>query len=78
MFMRFQVRLFFILFCGIGLCIAAFAQNPNGSLRGTVQDSSGARLAGAEINVRNAGLSLTRGVHADARGEFRIEDVAPG
>ena len=74
----FQFRLVLILFCGILLCARAIAQNPNGSLRGTVQDSSGARVAGAEINVRNVALPLSREAHADARGEFRMEDVAPG
>ncbi len=74
----FQFRLIWILFCGFLLCAHAIAQNPNGSLRGTVQDSSGARVTGAEINVRNVALSLSRKAHADVRGEFRMEDVVPG
>ena len=30
------------------VALAAFAQNPRGALRGTVQDPSGARVAGAK------------------------------
>jgi carboxypeptidase family protein len=55
-----------------------FAQNSLGTLRGTVQDSSGARIAGAGISVSNTEKSLTRTAQSDARGEFRVEDLPPG
>ncbi len=55
-----------------------WAQNPDGSLRGEVQDSSGARIASANVNVTSAGSSLTRNVSADRNGEFRIEGLVPG
>jgi carboxypeptidase family protein len=54
------------------------AQNPLGALRGAVQDSSGARIAGAVISVSNSEKSLTRAVRSDAQGEFRVEDLLPG
>jgi len=54
------------------------AQNPLGALRGTVQDSSGARIAGAGISVSHAEKPLTRTVYSDAQGEFRVEDLPPG
>jgi len=54
------------------------AQNPLGALRGTVQDASGARIAGAGISATNTEKSLTRSVRSDAQGEFRIEDILPG
>ncbi|HEY2121560.1 MAG TPA: carboxypeptidase regulatory-like domain-containing protein [Candidatus Acidoferrum sp.] len=56
----------------------AYAQLPSGSLRGTVQDSSGARVTAASISLGNPERSISREAHADARGEFRIDDLAPG
>jgi hypothetical protein len=54
------------------------AQNPLGSIRGTVQDSSGARIAGAGISASNSEKSLLRAVQSDARGEFQVEQIPPG
>jgi hypothetical protein len=54
------------------------AQNPNGALRGEVQDASGARVAGARVAVEAAGSSFTRAATTDDRGEFRIEGLRPG
>ena len=54
------------------------AQNPNGALRGEVQDASGARVAGARIIVKSTGSSITREASANDRGEFRIEGLLPG
>ena len=55
-----------------------WGQNPNGALRGEVQDSSAARVAGAEVTVKSAGSSITRSVITNERGEFRIEGLLPG
>jgi hypothetical protein len=60
------------------LSATVWPQNPNGALRGTVQDASGARVAAAMIEVRLSGSSQERRVAADQRGEFRIEDLLPG
>ena len=54
------------------------AQNAHGSLRGETQDASGARVPGAQIIVQSNGLSITREVAADTRGEFRIDGLLPG
>ena len=71
-------RIFLILCCGLILLMPAFAQNPHGTLLGTVQDSSGARVATASIAVANTEISLTRQTQSDARGEFRMEELPPG
>ncbi|HEY2458722.1 MAG TPA: carboxypeptidase-like regulatory domain-containing protein, partial [Candidatus Acidoferrum sp.] len=68
---------FFTLFCLLGAAHIVFAQNPRGTLRGTVQDISGGRVPGAKIIVRNTELSLLRETQSDSRGEFRIEDLPP-
>ena len=56
----------------------SFTQNSLGSLRGTVQDSSGARIAGAEISATDSEKFLVRAVQADGRGEFRVEQIPSG
>ncbi len=56
----------------------ALAQNPRGSLRGSVQDSSGARIASAKIVVQSAESSLRREAVSEDRGEFRVDDLLPG
>jgi hypothetical protein len=68
---------FAVLAC---LCpaIALNAQNSSGSLRGVVQDSTKARVPAAKIEVELSGFSQLRRVTADAQGEFRVEDLAPG
>ena len=67
---------------GILLWVASFvpltlAQNPRGTLRGTVQDASCGRVPNAKIIVHNAELSFAREAQSDDRGEFRIEDLPP-
>ncbi|MBZ5667963.1 MAG: TonB-dependent receptor [Acidobacteriia bacterium] len=68
--------IFLLLFVSIPSLLRA--QNPNGALRGEVQDASAARVAGARIVVESTGSSITREATADIRGEFRIEGLLPG
>jgi hypothetical protein len=71
-------RIAFVFLGAILLAVAGYGQNPNGALRGEVQDASGARVAGAQIAVQSAGSSITREAVANDRGEFRIEGLLPG
>lgn len=70
--------------CAFGLVVFlllvgfARAQNPLGSLRGTVSDPSGARIASAKVIVADAAKSWKREILADTRGEFWMEDLSPG
>ena len=54
------------------------AQNPNGALRGEVQDASAARVPHAQVIVESNTSSMTRQATADDRGEFRIDGLLPG
>ncbi|HME35535.1 MAG TPA: carboxypeptidase regulatory-like domain-containing protein [Candidatus Sulfotelmatobacter sp.] len=54
------------------------AQNPRGSLRGSVQDATGARIPSATIVVRAVDSSLQREAASEDRGEFRMDDLLPG
>ena len=54
------------------------AQDPRGSLRGAVQDATGARISSARIVLESAGSSLRREASSEDRGEFRLDDLLPG
>src|ERR1700686_802097 len=67
-----------LLLVWAGLAPHVGAQNPRGTLRGVVQDSSGARIAGAKVAVESADLSTERQVETSERGEFRVDGLLPG
>jgi hypothetical protein len=71
----FQAALVFNL---VLIHLAVHAQNPRGTLRGVVEDSTGARVSSAKIAVRASESSLERQVTTGPRGEFRVEDLLPG
>ena len=81
--MRFSAKIgipraaLFALTCML-LSIGAPAQNATGSLRGMVQDSSGARIPRAELTVKAQGSAYTRNATTNDRGEFRLDDLQPG
>ena len=60
------------------LALAAFAQNPRGTVRGTVQDTSGGRIPGARIALSDEQLSFSREAQTDSQGYFAIEELPPG
>jgi outer membrane receptor protein involved in Fe transport len=56
----------------------AAAQEARGALLVIVQDSSGARVAGARLTLTQAASVFERKATADSRGEFRFELLPPG
>jgi hypothetical protein len=54
------------------------AQNSRGSLRGSVQDATGARIPAARIVIQSADGSTQREASTEDRGEFRLDDLPPG
>lgn len=66
------------LFLFLALVPFVAAQNPRGSLRGAVQDATGARVTGAKIVVKSPDSSLQRETVTEDRGEFRLDDLLPG
>ena len=55
-----------------------WAQSPRGSLRGDVQDATGARVPAAKVSVEATDSSLQRTAVSGERGEFRVDDLPPG
>ncbi|HEX8765317.1 MAG TPA: carboxypeptidase regulatory-like domain-containing protein, partial [Candidatus Acidoferrum sp.] len=70
--------LFFCLFAGGPFTFLLRAQNPTGSLLITVQDSSGARVAGASVAVTQDKFAISRAGKTGTQGETRFELLQPG
>ncbi len=60
------------------LATVLHAQNPRGSLRGRVQDATGARIPSARILVQSLDSPVQRTAISEDRGEFRLDDLLPG
>ncbi len=60
------------------LLVPLLAQSPRGSLRGAVQDASGARIPSAKVLVQSSDSAMRREAETEDRGEFRIDDLPPG
>src|SRR6201998_2540420 len=54
------------------------AQSPRGSLRGKVQDASGARIPSAEVVVQSSDSAMRREGQTEDRGEFPSDDLPAG
>lgn len=63
----------------IFLCSSlTFAQSSTGSLRGSVEDSTGARISQASVLLRSTESPLTRSGNSGPRGEFRVDALPTG
>src|SRR5258707_15045350 len=56
----------------------AFSQNINGTISGTVTDSSGAVLAAAQVVILNEDTGASRSLASDAAGRYLAGSLAPG
>ena len=54
------------------------AQNFRGSIAGTAEDASGARIPFAKITVHGADSVFERDATGNKNGEFRVDDLPPG
>jgi len=67
-----------------GLLVATFlaalsaAQTTNGTISGTVTDSSDAVVTGANVSAQRVGGGDTRNTVTGGNGEYRIESLTPG
>ena len=62
----------------LSLFSTALAQEPTGSIEGTVTDPQGAIVQGATVTVRNTATSLTRTATTTDSGQYRISQLPPG
>ena len=58
--------------------VGALAQESMATLRGTVQDQTGAPLPGTAVMVKHLETGLSRTVSSNAEGQFEIQRLVPG
>jgi len=66
------VALIFLLVC------SSFGQAVNGTLLGTVNDSSGASIAAAKVSATEVNTAITRNTVTNESGNFTFPDLPPG
>lgn len=70
-----------VLFCMVLLSLAAeplFPQSFYGSVVGTITDSSGALVSGANVTLVNAGTNEKHTAQTDASGNYQFVNLVPG
>ncbi len=66
------VALFFLAVC------SSFGQAVNGTLLGTINDSSGATVAGAKVSATEVNTGINRESTSNESGNFTFPDLPPG
>ena len=61
----------------MGLAVLAIGQTFVGGVRGIVQDSTGAMIAGATVTLRNEATGNSRSATSNASGEYDFAQVPP-
>ncbi|MDP2996257.1 MAG: TonB-dependent receptor, partial [Bryobacterales bacterium] len=74
------MRPIFLKACAAAVLVAsaAWAQGVSGSILGTVEDSSGARVPGAAVTVTNMQTGDARSAKADTEGSYLFPSLAVG
>ena len=77
---RHRLHILFLLFVVSLLCLQPrlFAQSDSASVRGTVQDQTGAAVPGATIQLVNVDTGLAQKAVSNATGNFHFEGVLRG
>src|SRR5580698_3902520 len=68
-----QAGILFIFFCGL-----AHAQFENGSLVGTIHDSTGATVSGAQITVTNTATGIENSTLSNSSGDYQVPSLRVG
>lgn len=71
-------RIAVVAFAVAGSAGLSLAQSTFGTIRGTVQDSTGATVGNATVTVHSIGENTDRIVNASGSGDFSVENLKPG
>lgn len=71
-------KIILIVFVVFFLATYSSAQTTNGSMTGTVTDSSGDVVAAVQVNVTNQGTNLLRKTTTDGNGYYIVPQLPPG
>jgi hypothetical protein len=72
------LQTFLVLIFSFAACLSVYPQVAGGTFSGTVTDSSGAVIPGAQISILNVATGITRAVRADAAGSYTAPNLLPG
>jgi hypothetical protein len=72
------MRILAILVCSLLIPVAAFSQAGNGTITGTITDSSGASIAGAAVEVKNAETGVIVPAISTGTGAYTAPNLPPG
>ena len=67
-----------VLLMSMALGMQAHAQAVSGTIVGTVQDTSGAGIAGAQVTATETSTNVARTTVTNASGNYTLPDMAPG
>lgn len=67
-----------VAMCWLPICPAARAQLSSASVNGTVRDSTGAVIPGANITLLETSTATARTTESNSDGNYAFVDVAPG
>ncbi len=76
--MRLQIRLLCVWLLLLGLLSTAVSQSSRGTITGSVTDSSGAVVAGANVIIKQMGTDVTRQTTTNSAGIYRFDAVELG
>ena len=71
-------HLLFLAAVALAAAVCSPAQTISGQISGTVFDSSGAVVPGAQVEIRNTGTNNTRKMPANESGYYVFTDLLPG
>jgi hypothetical protein len=60
------------------LCVPSYSQITNATILGTVKDSTGAVIPGAQVVVKNLSTTIERRVTSSSAGDFTVSNLPPG
>jgi hypothetical protein len=58
--------------------VSSFGQNVNGTIVGTVSDSTSAAIPAANVTVTDVDTNVSHSAQTDASGYYAVPDLAPG
>src|ERR1700752_3405174 len=76
--MRDLRKAFVLLALALLLSSAAFGQMVNGTIVGTVTDSSGAVIAGAKVTITEVNTKIVHSNVTNPSGDYSFPDLPPG
>jgi Carboxypeptidase regulatory-like domain len=74
----FAMRLLLVCCLGFQLAAPAFAQSTFGAILGTVRDSNGALVQGAQVTLVNTGTTATHTAVTDTSGSYSFKNIDVG